>query len=378
MKIIDRYVLLTFVRNYLISFLVLIGLYITLDMVFNFDELMPSESGQAAGALSAATIIADIANYYFYQSFFIYAQLGGVIAVVAAAFTLMRLIRFNELTALLASGMPLLRVAMPIVFCGIFVNGLLVADQELLIPLIAPKLMRNHEQMHMPTARSFPIPAIMDDQKRLLNAARYTPATATVPASMLYVTIIQRPPAAQQITASEAHWNEAAGQWDLIDGKLVISPANPDQLPPPPQPCAAYKSNITPDEINLYRGGQYVQYMATSRINQLLNEPQSYGTAALLRIKHMRFTQPLDNCIMLLLGVATILCRNPTELKRSALSCLALTAIALAFTFIAYQLAATPMTSNPAMADLWPALMAWMPIFLFGPMAVYLLDRVES
>src|SRR4030095_11161506 len=39
MKILDRYVLISFVKNYLISLMVLLGLYVVLDMVFNFDEL---------------------------------------------------------------------------------------------------------------------------------------------------------------------------------------------------------------------------------------------------------------------------------------------------------------------------------------------------
>src|SRR5205814_5273229 len=39
MKILDRYVLITFAKNYLISLMVLLGLYVVLDMVFNFDEL---------------------------------------------------------------------------------------------------------------------------------------------------------------------------------------------------------------------------------------------------------------------------------------------------------------------------------------------------
>ena len=37
--IIDRYVLGLFVRNYLISLMVLMGMYIALDMVFNFGNL---------------------------------------------------------------------------------------------------------------------------------------------------------------------------------------------------------------------------------------------------------------------------------------------------------------------------------------------------
>src|SRR6478735_8681244 len=100
MRIIDRYVLFSFIKNYLISFMVLIGMYIVLDMVFNFDDLAGLKSTTPGGG------------------------------VVTAAFTLTRLSRFNELTALLAAGVPLLRIAMPIILAGLVLNGLVIADQE--------------------------------------------------------------------------------------------------------------------------------------------------------------------------------------------------------------------------------------------------------
>ena len=65
--------------------------------------------------------------------------MSGIIPVVAAAFTLLRLSRFNELTAVLAAGVPLLRVAVPIILAGVAVNVLMVADQELLIPAVIPQ-----------------------------------------------------------------------------------------------------------------------------------------------------------------------------------------------------------------------------------------------
>ena len=40
MKILDRYVILAFLKNYLLSFMILVGLYVVLDMLFNFDDLM--------------------------------------------------------------------------------------------------------------------------------------------------------------------------------------------------------------------------------------------------------------------------------------------------------------------------------------------------
>ena len=121
MKILDRYVLLTFVKNYLISLMVLIGLYVVLDMVFNFDELaeVQSKTAGAGGVASVLSLLHSIADYYFFQSFKIFVHLSGIIPVVAAAFTLIRLSRFNELTASLAAGVPLLRTAFPIILAAV-------------------------------------------------------------------------------------------------------------------------------------------------------------------------------------------------------------------------------------------------------------------
>ena len=105
MKILDRYVLISFLKNYLIAFMVLVGLYVVLDMVFNFDELVEIQNkAQETGMQTVFGLLRDIGDYYFYQSFLIFVHLAGIIPVVAAAFTLMRLSRFNELTAMLAAG----------------------------------------------------------------------------------------------------------------------------------------------------------------------------------------------------------------------------------------------------------------------------------
>src|SRR5579864_9288227 len=135
MRIIDRYVIFSFLRNYIISFMVLVGMYVVLDMVFNFNHLVDVQSTGPGATPSLWAALYDIFDYYFYQCFLIFVHLSGIIPVVAAAFTLMRLSRFNELTAMLAAGVPLLRVAAPIILVAVVLNGLLLVDQELVIPL---------------------------------------------------------------------------------------------------------------------------------------------------------------------------------------------------------------------------------------------------
>ena len=379
MKILDRYVIITFLKNYLVSFFVLIGLYVTLDMVFNFDELVQvqEKANVATGIDSAMVVIKAAANYYFYQLFYIYIQLSGMIPVVAAAFTLIRLSRFNELSAMLSAGVPLLRIASPIIIVALILNGLLLLDQELLIPEIIPKLVRSRQEAGQETTtKDFQIPAMQDDKEAVLNVARYRPGPGNP--VMLEFTLIERNKELQpvaKIIARRADWDPPSRSWLLTDarrddGLLYDTPRRIDYS------IAAYKSNITPEEINLYRQGNYVELLPTRRIDELLARPQSYGTIALLRVKHTRFTQPLVNIILLLLAIPCVLSREPTRLKAAATKCLILTGLCLCTSFLGQQLTGQPPSAG--IAPQWPAIMAWSPLLIFGPIAVYLLDRVET
>jgi lipopolysaccharide export LptBFGC system permease protein LptF len=378
MKILDRYVISTFLKNYFIALFVLIGMYVTLDMVFNFDELVQVQDRAAvsSGVDSAIIVIKAAADYYFYQLFTIFVQLSGMIPVVAAAFTLIRFSRFNELSAMLSSGVPLLRVASPIIIVSLVLNGLLLLDQELLIPSIIPKLVRTRQEAGQETtSKDFQIPAMQDEHNAILNVARYRPGERPV---MYEFTLVERDKADRataKIVASRADWDPKTKSWLLsdgvrTDGLLYQTSRKIDDT------IALYHSNITPEEINLYRSGNYVELLSTHRIDELLARPQSYGTLALLRVKHTRFTQPLINIIMLLLAIPTVLTREPTRLKAAATKCLGLTALALAVTFLGQQMAGQP--PRPSLAAQWPAIMAWLPILIFGPIAVFLLDRVET
>lgn len=379
MKILDRYVITTFLKNYLISFFVLIGLYITLDMVFNFDELVQVQerAGATSGLDSALTVIKAAGDYYFYQLFYIFVQLSGMIPVVAAAFTLIRLSRFNELSAMLAAGVPLLRIASPIIIVALVLNGLLILDQELLIPSIIHKLARTRQEAGLSsTSKDFQIPAMQDANNAILNVARYKPGPGNP--IMYAFTLVERDkdnrPAAK-IVATRGEWNPATRSWNLTEGQRLTGLLYDQGREV--KDVTTYKSNVTPEEINLYRQGNYVEWLSTRRIDELLARPQSYGTMALLRVKHTRFTQPLVNIILLLLAIPTVISREPTRLKAAATKCLALTGACLVVSFLGQQLAGS-IAPTGSLAPHWPALMAWLPILLFGPVAVFLLDRVET
>jgi lipopolysaccharide export LptBFGC system permease protein LptF len=457
MKILDRYVLLTFIKNYLISLMVLLGLYVVLDMVFNFDEL--AEAGQktqlvatvrevtqtggqihanltlgrndtaAVGsefkildvnsktignltvetstgrdlrgivrnavpntihrglnavapgpAASTWSVFGSILSYYYHQSFLFFVQLSGVIPVVAAAFTLIRMSRFNELTAILAAGVPLLRVSMPIVYAGVVFNFILLPiTQELVIPGMIPELTRKHDELEDTSAKTFPIRAMQDDNNSLLNAGKYSPADEKHPAHFDVVDIIERNADMQvsgHITADSADYDPENLQWILVNGQRITG-LGPNEKRSSAIPVATWKTSISPDEIALYRSGDFVELLSTEKINELLQRPKSYGTNALLRVKHFRWSQLLVNIVLLLLAIPCVLTREPGTLKVDVIKCVILTGVCMASIFIARQIAGNPPPGD-TWRQQWPLIMAWVPIFIFLPLAIYLLDQKHA
>lgn len=406
MKRLDRYILVTFLANYLISLFVLVGFYVVMDMVFNFDEFT-----EHAGRVSAWAIVSGIGRYYLFQSFFVYSQLAGVIPVLAAAFTLMRMSRFNELTALLAAGVPLLRVAAPIILAAIGLNLLLQPiNQEMIIPSLASHIARGHDHFLEGDGGSFAVRAMPDGEGGIFDAARFHPAAGAQPAWVESLTIAQRSAEgnlAQMIAAERGDWDAQARQWRLTGGYAV------DDIDPPAgvesgsmlsaaaaaaasstapastrasaaRPITALQTTVTPTAIELFRstnisvgaGGSYFDLLSTAQINELLGQSGQHATPELLRTKHTRLAAHVMNIVLILLAIPAVLTREPGRLRRAAGKTLLLVGGAMGTMFLCQLLAKEPPGGDFAVR--WPAWMAWAPVLIFGPVAVLMLDNLES
>jgi lipopolysaccharide export LptBFGC system permease protein LptF len=397
MKKLDAYVLTAFLKNYLISLFVLVGFYIVMDMVFNFDEFADHSGDASVWSMAWA-----IASYYFFQSFFVYAQLAGIIPVLAAAFTLMRMSRFNELTALLAAGVPLLRVAAPIILAAVALNLLIQPiNQELVIPALASQITRDHDEaLGDPASTAFPVRAMPDGDGGVFDAARFHPFSGE-PAWAESLTIVERDTDGnieRMISAHRADWDNAAGAWRLTDGRVIEDIAVPAKLDgqsmlaadssdlrtSPAVPIEMLQTPVTPAEIQIFRlanigvgaGASYFDLLSTTQMNELLERPRQYASADLLRAKHTRLSSHVMNIVLILLAIPAVLTREPGHLRRAAGRTLLLVGAAMGTVFLCQMLAREPPTE--ALATRWPAWMAWTPVMIFGPLAVILLDKLET
>src|ERR1041384_989929 len=136
MRILDRYIVKSFLVNYLLALGVLVGIYTLLDLIVNFDNFAKGAAATAAAGEQGPTamnLVGDMVDYYAYQMLVIFQQVSGAIPLLAAGFTMVRMTRHRELTAMLASGVSLYRVAAPIVLVSIGFSMLNVINQEFIL-----------------------------------------------------------------------------------------------------------------------------------------------------------------------------------------------------------------------------------------------------
>ena len=384
---IDRYVLTAFLRDYATSLVILIGLFAVMDSVFNYDEFVPDgEERSALEALRAAV------SYYFFQSFFVYAQLAGVVAVLASTFTFMRMSRNNELVALLAAGVPLWRVAMPAILAAVAINAVVLpVNQELLIPSLVPRIARDRADAAGGVSSGFAVRAMPDGRGGIFDAAVYHPATAeSGPWAESVTTVLTGDvgSVSQTVVAARADWDAAAGLWRLTDGSRIdgldAPPSLASETAPAAEPADVLNGLVTPAEIELFHsanvgaglGGSYFDLLSTRQLDALLARPRVYGAADLLRAKHTRLASLVMNVVLVLLAVPCVLTRQPGQLARAATKTLLLIGGALGLVFLCQLLSRDPPTA--ALAARWPAWMSWTPVLILGPLAVVLLERMET
>ena len=123
MRIHDRYILGGFWRNLLIGFIAFTVIYVTVDLSEKTDNFYDNKA-----------TLREVSSYYFYQLPWVLLLTMPISVLLSSVFTLGRLSRENELTALVSSGMPLTRVARPILISAFLISIASLLFSELVVP----------------------------------------------------------------------------------------------------------------------------------------------------------------------------------------------------------------------------------------------------
>jgi len=365
MKILDKYVAKNFVIGYLIAFCVLIGLRIIIDLFVNLDEFTEHPD------LSTLEVVKNILSFYGLHSTLYFRDFAGMITIVAAAFSLGKMVRCNELVAVMASGVSLKRVIAPIVLLALLLTALLVVDQELLIPPLSDKLVRGQDAIR--GQESYDVWFIIDGNGSLICSREFDVKTST-----LYnpIIILRRKKANSliwevtgRISAEKAVYDPDTGEWILTNGRFTEKDSRKVA-----RPIASYATDITPKDIPVRRKSQHLTLLSSRQLAVLATQRTKIkDLAQLYSQKHFRITEPIINLTMLMLCLPMLVCRDPKSMKSAIVISFVAVGMCFITTFVCKMLA-TEVVFDRVMPELW----AWLPAVIFLLIAFIELDSMKT
>ncbi len=349
MTIIDRHIIARFFTNFAILFVLLFIFAVASVLILNLDKFVDAArdlAGANASALGiAGRLVGVIVDFEGPRIFQFFAYLNGLAAVGAMGFTLAQMIRHRELVAVMASGVSLYRVAMPFIIAVFILSVLQLLNQELVLPRVAPLLLRDHGRIGEAGLETFAIAFTPDGSGNLLQSPKFDPESQT----LTWPTFLERDAAGRtvrRISAKQATWSADDGTWALTDGVAVrlrqglaepettneingetgegSAAASPATAPATPeiiltQPIAEFRTDLTPQVLLVRQHAQFASMLSLGQIRDMLQTPRVPDRDTLLRYRYSRFSSVLVNLLVLWLTLPCFLLREPANLLRQSI-----------------------------------------------------------
>ena len=134
-----------------------------------------------------------------------------------------------------------------------------------------------------------------------------------------------------------------------------------------PDVWKAHKDEIRCELVNLDEAEGWIRFLSLAQLRDLESNA-SADRASVVRTRHGRVVSLIMSLLLLLLGLPFFLDRSPANIVRDATKCLAVCGLCYISTFIAQSIRLESVS----------AFAAWMPIFVFGTLAMVLFDRVKT
>jgi lipopolysaccharide export system permease protein len=386
MKILDRYILQTFLLSLVISLAALLGIVLILDLVMSVNKLINLST--TARLTGFWPILTGLVNYYFYKMFDYFQWVSPPAILVAAAASLARLNRSRELVGVKAAGVSLYRVMWPMIAVALVMDAFYVVNQELILPAISLQLARSPDDLEV--KREFAVDFIRDENNNIIYAPLYDPKTKEMrsetrikddgtPLFLARVRIFLRDSKLQPkgtIEAEKAAWDPKAGGWRLTGGVRLPplkEPALLNRVPEWPEgdPVDFYYSrNVGPVEIVRHRASDFYRYMAYGDLRALAEDPMRPNRQTVQVAMHQHVTGPIMNLLLLLLGLPFVAGREDRNYFSSIGTALGLIIGVYALTFAA--------TAFGNQGHIGALLAAWVPVFFVLPASVLSMEALRT
>jgi lipopolysaccharide export system permease protein len=375
--IIDRYLLRQFFQVLGICLLSLIGLYIVIDAFGNLDHFV--DYADKHGGL-----LGIMATYYAYRAIMFFDRTSGVLTLVAVMFTVTWIQRHQEMTALLAAGIPRSRVLRPVIVAAIGVSLAAAANREVVMPAIRHQLAL--DPRNLGGQREALMQSRFDSQTGiLLGGEKIVPSELRIVEPNFVLTRRRLDQFGRQLTASSARYLPTNGE--LPSGYLLTGVTTPKALLKVPSlHIEGAPVILTPvdndwlehDQVFVVSGVsfEFLSAGATWRdfasVVEMIQELRSPSTdlGADVRVAiHARFLQPLLDTTLLFLGLPFVISRTGRNPFIAIGLCLGVVTVFMSMVLGFQSLGATGWIAAP--------LAAWFPLIVFAPLAAALSDALH-
>ncbi len=366
MTLVDRVLLWSYVRSFLICLVSLLSLYVIIDLFTNLDDFF-----QDSRPLSES--LRNVGRYYLYRSAQIFDRLCEPMILLASAFTVGWMQRNNELLPLLSAGVPTQRVLRPVLWGAVASIGLGLANQELVIPRIAEMLTRQRDDL--------------DGERDSIAQSAYDPngihleghvarrSTRTV--RPFHCTISDGVGGGLiHLSAKEAMY-VPPGE-GVYSGGWLLRETTPAVIPDWDHPRLARM--LAPGQWFIYtrdadfeavtRNGSWYMLHSTSQLHSLLRQGAGRRLEPMAVLFHTRLARPVLGMLLITMGLAVILRDPHRHVFVSAGWCVVLCAV-----YYGVTLSCKFLGDHEILAPAWAA---WMPVLLFAPASLVMIDSIYT
>jgi LPS export ABC transporter permease LptG len=352
----DKYISKSFIFAFLVCLFIICGLYVVVDLSQKLDELIElGDKGLQMGL-----------EYYAFLIPVIISQLLPAIILLAVGITVVRLAKNNELVAINVGGISMFRILMPIFMLVLLISIAAIGNEEWFIPSFARRLeMVKQEAFGNNVLKNL----LAEDRENnmLLRVWKYDIKEK----KMESVFALARDAGGRKkrtIFADNGKWI-GNGKWYLANTTIHNYDASGKWVAPVREFKDYFlETNIAPEHLTETELDPSL--LSLVKLKALYrNEPENPRFGLLF---HSRIAHPFMNFVLILLGIPFITGYEKTS-KSIFFGIGASVLVCGAFYLITFLCSNLSITGN-----LNPVFAAWLPIFLFGSLGLFLFEGIKT
>lgn len=466
MSLIDRYIAKAYLINVLALLVILASFVVTVDVSLNLNRFAraatqalerekqaknnaevdaetntdpadqaqaPVQSAEAPSSLAHLLKVAQlVADLWWPRLLMLFNFLLGLVMVGAMGFTCAQMVRHSEFVAILASGQSLHRVWKPILLVSAALITLQAANQQWVLPRIAPLLTRDTGDAGKRDLDAANVPMTVDGDNRVWAATLFDPATETLTGVTIYertddgrairtlsapsatwigsAWILENPHVIVHDRAAQKRIDDDASEPTADEPTVATTQPAPDNQPDPAteskpdtetepsaetspnttendEPKLTIESNLSPIELSRLRFASFSRNLSWSQIGNIIRRNRDQAAqrdaigdtraaqrftkraADLERVRFGRVSVMLASLITIVICLPMFVTRVPRNMAVQSLKC---APVALAALMGAMLGAEAPL---PGLA---PQIAVFLPVLLLAPFAVLASASVET